>query len=109
MNLPACDSITSVQWKSSELAPLAIFNGALLAGALTNVWYWRYTSAKYSARMLPPQPQVSLPTPKNGTFQGFSRPFLRRSCTSVELVSDIMYSTQSAISCGVPEPTLPET
>ena len=57
--------------------------------------------------MLPPQPQVSLPIPKKCTSQGCSRPFLRRSLASVDTVFDVMYSIQSAISCGLPEPTLP--
>ncbi len=52
--------------------------------------------------MLPPQPQVSLPTPKYGKLQGLSRPFFRRSSASVDFVSDVMYSTHSAISCGLP-------
>ena len=34
--------------------------------------------------MLPPQPQVSLPTAKKGTFQGFSRPFWRRRLARLE-------------------------
>ena len=56
--------------------------------------------------MLPPQPQVSLPIAKYFTFHGLSRPFLRRSCASVESVSEVMYSSHSAISRGVPVPTL---
>ena len=59
--------------------------------------------------MLPPQPHVSLPTPKYGSRHGFSRPFCRRRFAIGESASEVMYSTHSIISCGVPLPTLPVT
>jgi hypothetical protein len=59
--------------------------------------------------MLPPQPHDSLPTPKNGTCHGASRPFARRSSASVERESEVRYSSHSAISRAEPEPKLPAT
>ena len=47
--------------------------------------------------------------PKYRTFQGLSRPFWRRRFAIGEMASEVMYSTHSIISCGVPLPTLPET
>ena len=71
------------------------------------VAYCRARSAEYSARMLPPQPHVSLPIPQNFTRHGSSRPLALRSRTIGLSPSRVRYSTQSLISCTVPEPTLP--
>ena len=49
--------------------------------------------------MLPPQPQASLPTPQNFTFQGFCRPFCRRSFDIGLSPLKFTYCTQSASSC----------
>src|SRR5690625_7314350 len=59
--------------------------------------------------MFPPQPQASLPMPKNGTVHGSSRPFSRRSAAIGESSARVRYSIQSLISRTVPEPTLPLT
>src|SRR5487761_2762089 len=58
--------------------------------------------------MFPPQPQLSLPTPKYGSFHGCSRPFLRRRLDMGDWASEVTYSTHSIISCTVPLPTLPQ-
>src|SRR2546430_11178263 len=57
--------------------------------------------------MLPPQPQLSLPTPQNRTFQGAFRLLFRRRSVIGLVPSKFTYSHQSAISCAVPLPTLP--
>src|SRR4051812_25015303 len=57
--------------------------------------------------MLPPQPQLSLPTPQNFTFHGSSRPFLRRRSAIGLLPGWFTYSHHSCISCTLPLPTLP--
>src|SRR2546430_17245878 len=57
--------------------------------------------------MLPPQPQLSLPTPQNRTFQGAFRLLFRRRSVIGLVPSKFTYSHHSAISCGVPLPTLP--
>jgi hypothetical protein len=57
--------------------------------------------------MLPPQPHGSLAIPKYGRRHGFSRPFWRRRLAIGEIASEVMYSTHSIISWGVPLPTLP--
>src|SRR6516162_784649 len=59
--------------------------------------------------MLPPQPQLSLPTPKYVSFHGFSRPLERRRFAIGESASDVMYSTHCAISCTEPLPRFPQT
>jgi hypothetical protein len=58
--------------------------------------------------MLPPQPQLSLPTPKNGKRHGVSRPFARRRSVIGERPGKVMYSTHSRISFTLPDPTLPQ-
>ena len=55
--------------------------------------------------MFPPQPQLSLPTPMNFTFQACSRPFCRRSLAIGPSLSDVIYSIQSEASWTVPLPT----
>ena len=57
--------------------------------------------------MLPPQPQLSLPTPRYLTFHDFSRPFLRRRLAIGVSPSEVIYSTHLASSSTVPEPTFP--
>src|SRR5574344_506719 len=57
--------------------------------------------------MLPPHPQLPLPTPRNFTFHALSRPFWRRSFAIGVLPSLVMYSTHLASSSTVPLPTLP--
>src|SRR5215218_3458414 len=57
--------------------------------------------------MLPPQPQASLPTPQNFTFQGLSRPFSRLRPDIGLSPLKFTYCAQSASSCTVPLPTLP--
>src|SRR5690606_10566866 len=97
--------------RSSDLplAPAATLVICCPAGTLTKVWNWRCRLAACSGVMLPPQPHISLPMPKNGTFHGLSRPLARRSSASDEPFSWVMYSTHSAISRGEPLPVLPET
>ena len=58
--------------------------------------------------MFPPHPQDSFPIPKNLTCHGSSRPFERRSSDMGAAPERVRYSTQSAISRTVPEPTLPQ-
>src|ERR1039458_5161458 len=58
--------------------------------------------------MLPPQPQLSLPTAQNGTFHGLSRPFCRRKLAIGESAALVRYSTHCIISCTEPLPTLPQ-
>ncbi len=43
-----------------------------------------------------------------GTCQGSARPLAARSCASVVGSALVMYSSQSAASCGVPDPTFTE-
>ena len=57
--------------------------------------------------MFPPHPQFSLPIPKYFTFHGSSLPFSFLSLVIGLSESEVMYSTHSAISLTVPEPTLP--
>src|SRR5437660_8050565 len=57
--------------------------------------------------MLPPQPQLSLPTPQRRTLQGVARPFFSRSAVIGLVPSQLTYSHHSAISRGVPLPTFP--
>src|SRR5436305_8797142 len=57
--------------------------------------------------MLPPQPQLSLPTPQRRTLQGVARPFFFRSVVIGLVPSKLTYSHHSAISRGGPLPTLP--
>src|SRR5215212_4463276 len=57
--------------------------------------------------MLPPHPQLSLPTPQKRTFHGAARPFaLRRSAIGLG-PGWFTYSHHSHISRTVPLPTLP--
>src|SRR5213082_1655438 len=57
--------------------------------------------------MLPPQPQLSFPTPHRRTLQGLERPFFSRRAVIGLMPSKLTYSHHSAISRGVPLPTLP--
>src|SRR5881398_3362712 len=57
--------------------------------------------------MLPPQPQLSLPTPQRRTLHGVAWPFCFRSVVIGLIPSKLTYSHHSAISRGVPLPTLP--
>ena len=57
--------------------------------------------------MLPPHPQLSLPTPQNRTLNGSGCPFAARRSASVLPPGWFTYSHQAAISRTVPLPTLP--
>src|SRR5881398_3254085 len=57
--------------------------------------------------MLPPQPQLSLPTPQRRTLHGVAWPFFFRRVVIGLVPSKLTYSHHSAISRGVPLPTLP--
>jgi len=59
--------------------------------------------------MEPPHPQLSLPTPKRRTLNGAAWPFALRSSASELPPGWLRYSHHSAISRGVPVPTLPTT
>src|ERR1019366_1033099 len=58
--------------------------------------------------MFPPQSQLSLPMPSKATLYGAGCPLAARSFASVVGWAAVMYSSHSAASCGVPEPTLTE-
>src|SRR5574344_35911 len=57
--------------------------------------------------MLPPHPQLSLPTPRNFTFHALSRPFFLLKLAMGESPSEVMYSTHLANSSTLPLPTFP--
>src|ERR671920_2069793 len=57
--------------------------------------------------MLPPHPQLSLPTPQKRTFHGFCLPLRRRQSAIGPAPGWFTYSHHSCISCTVPLPTLP--
>jgi hypothetical protein len=59
--------------------------------------------------MLPPQPQFSLPTAKYFRCQASARPLARRREDIGLWPAIVMYSSHSAISRTVPDPTLPHT
>ena len=54
--------------------------------------------------MVPPQPQLSLPTPQNVTRHGSARPLLRRSSAIGLEPSKVSYSTHCCLPCM---PSLP--
>src|SRR5689334_16062219 len=58
--------------------------------------------------MLPPQSQLSLPMPRNGTLYGAGCPFAARSFASAVGCAVVRYSSHSLASCGVPDPTFTE-
>src|SRR5258706_1502541 len=55
--------------------------------------------------MLPPHPQLSLPTPQNFTRHGSALPFCFLRSVIVLSASEFKYSTHFAISSTVPLPT----
>ena len=56
--------------------------------------------------MLPPQSQLSLPIPRKAILYGAACPFAVRSFARAVGCAVVRYSSHSAASCGVPDPTL---
>src|SRR5690606_40509237 len=85
--------------RSSDLplAPAATLVTVWPAGTLTKVWNWRCRLAACSGVMLPPQPHISLPMPKNGTFHGLSRPLARRSSARSEEHTSELQSRENLV------------
>src|ERR1039458_1048248 len=72
-------------------------------------WFTQYPRAFAPLGvMLPPQSQLSLPSPSHATLYGAGCQFAARSFSSVVACAAVMYSSQSAASWGEAAPGLSE-